>query len=118
MPSLKRWTTADSLELYNIKGWGQDYFGVNSHGHLIAHPSRDPSVGIDLKELLEDAQSKGLSLPLLVRFSDILGERLTHLRSCFNQAIRSANYEGEYIGVYPIKVNQQRQVVEEVVRFG
>jgi arginine decarboxylase len=118
MPSLKRWTTADSTELYNIKGWGQDYFGVNAHGHLVAHPTRDSSVSIDLKELLEDAQSKGLSLPLLVRFSDILGERLSHLRSCFHQAIRSANYEGEFIGVYPIKVNQQRQVVEEVVRFG
>jgi len=118
MPSLKRWSTADSLELYNLKGWGQDYFGINPQGHLVAHPTCDPAVAIDLKELVEDAQAKGLSLPLLVRFSDILGQRLAHLRSCFHQAMRAANYEGEYIAVYPIKVNQQRQVVEEVVRFG
>jgi arginine decarboxylase len=118
MPSLKRWTTADSAELYNIKGWSQGYYAANAKGHLTAHPSRNEDVAIDLKELVEDAQGKGLSLPLLIRFSDILGDRLAHLRHCFHQAIRSANYEGQYIGVYPIKVNQQRQVVEEVVRFG
>jgi arginine decarboxylase len=106
------------MELYNIKGWGQGYYSVNAKGHMTAHPSHDASVGIDLRELIDDAQSKGLALPLLIRFSDILGDRLQHLRQCFQQAIRAANYEGQYIGVYPIKVNQQRQVVEEVVRYG
>ena len=118
MPSLKRWTTADSLELYNVRGWGQGYFGINARGHMVAHPTLDAQVGIDLKELVEDAQSKGLALPLLVRFSDILGQRLRHLHACFEAAIREAQYGGQYIGVYPIKVNQQRQVVEEVVRYG
>lgn len=118
MPSLKRWTTADSMELYNIKGWGQGYYSINAKGHLTAHPSQDAAVGIDLKELIDDAQSRGLNLPLLIRFSDILGDRLGHLRRCFQQAIREAAYDGQYIGVYPIKVNQQRQVVEEVVRYG
>lgn len=118
MKNLKSWSSADALELYNIKGWGQGYFGINDKGNLTAYPRRDATQGIDLKELLEDAQSQGLNLPLLIRFSDILQDRLLKLHQAFENAISEHQYQGGYLGVYPIKVNQQRQVVEEVVRFG
>jgi arginine decarboxylase len=85
---------------------------------MVAYPRRDPAQGIDLKELLDDAQTQGLGLPLLIRFSDTLEDRLVHLQRCFANAISEHEYEGEYLGVYPIKVNQQRQVVEEVVAYG
>jgi len=118
MSNLQRWSIADSLELYAVKGWGRGYFGINDQGHMVAHPRRDPAQGIDLKELLDDAQAQGLTLPLLIRFSDTLEDRLQHLQRCFANAISEHEYEGEYLAVYPIKVNQQRQVVEEVVSYG
>jgi arginine decarboxylase len=118
MNSLKQWTGADALELYNLNGWGQGYFGINGRGHLVAYPRRGSQHGIDIRELLEDAQAQGLRLPLLIRFSDILHDRLAHLHQSFQNAIAEFGYEGSYLGVYPIKVNQQRQVVEEVVGFG
>ncbi|HKI97943.1 MAG TPA: biosynthetic arginine decarboxylase [bacterium] len=115
---MQRWSTADALDLYAIQGWGRGYFGINDAGHMVAYPRRDPAQGIDLKELLDDAQAQGLSLPLLIRFSDTLEDRLVHLQRCFANAIAEHEYEGEYLAVYPIKVNQQRQVVEEVVGYG
>ena len=118
MKGLKRWSAADSLELYNIQGWGQGYFHINDVGHLVVRPSRQSQSTIDLIELIEDAQRSGLALPLLIRFSDILDDRLTTMRQAFQAAFESVSYQGRYFGVYPIKVNQQRQVVEEVVHFG
>ncbi len=116
--TLKRWTVADAAELYNVQGWGRGYFGVNSRGHMTVFPLREAGGGIDLKALIDDAQAQGLTLPLLIRFSDILAHRLRHLQACFARAIEGHGYRGEYRGVYPLKVNQQRQVVEEIVRFG
>jgi arginine decarboxylase len=118
MGNLKRWTVADAAELYNLPGWGRGYFRINQRGHMAAFPRQGSGQGIDIKELLDDAQAQGLSLPLLIRFSDILADRLHHLNRCFAEAIAAHGYRGRYVGVYPIKVNQQRQVVEEVVRFG
>ncbi|MDH4249356.1 MAG: biosynthetic arginine decarboxylase [Deltaproteobacteria bacterium] len=117
MRKLRPWSAEDSLELYQIPGWGQGYFGINDKGHMVAYPRRN-GTAIDLRDLVEDAQSQGLHLPLLVRFSDILHDRLQSLHHSFHTAIQENDYEGRYLGVYPIKVNQQRQVVEEVVRFG
>ena len=118
MATLKGWSSADSLELYGVPGWSEGYFGINGKGNAAAYPSRNSSVSIDLKELVEDAQSRGLSLPLLIRFSDILADRLAQLRGCFAHAITQESYEGAYINVYPVKVNPQRQVVDEILRFG
>ncbi|MDH4224821.1 MAG: biosynthetic arginine decarboxylase [Deltaproteobacteria bacterium] len=119
MSPLSRWTAADSMELFNIRGWGQGYFDVNNQGHLAMRPNQqNPAMQIDLVELVEDAQQKGIALPLLIRFSDILHDRLDTLRQGFDRAMEASGYKGSYLPVYPIKVNQQRQVVEEVVRFG
>ena len=118
MAGMKRWSAEDSLELYNIKGWGQGYFDVDGSGSLLVRPHRGGEAGIELVRLVEDAQSRGLALPLLIRFSDILNDRLGHLCRCFRHAIESTSYQGRYFAVYPIKVNQRRQVVEEIVRLG
>ena len=111
------WTVHDASELYEVARWGKDYFSVNDAGHLEAHPTKDPSQAIDLKELVDRLQMRGISLPVLVRFTDILRHRLGDIRAVFQQAIEQNQYEGRYFCVYPIKVNQQRQVVEEVLKF-
>ena len=115
---MKTWSAKDALKLYNIPGWGRGFFGVNGKGHLVAYPKKNKDARIDLIELIRDAQGQGLSLPLLIRFSDILNFRLSALRRAFQVAVRRAGYGGRYLCVYPVKVNQQRQVVEEIVRFG
>ncbi|MBV9773612.1 MAG: biosynthetic arginine decarboxylase, partial [Gemmatimonadetes bacterium] len=112
------WTTEDSRELYNVDGWGIGYFGVNEHGHATVHPTKDPERGLDLFELAMDLAAQGVGLPLLLRFSDILRARIATLADRFRTAIREFDYEGSYTTVYPIKVNQQRHVVEEIVAFG
>ncbi|HEX7048746.1 MAG TPA: biosynthetic arginine decarboxylase [Longimicrobiales bacterium] len=112
------WTIDDSRELYNIDGWGIDYFGINEKGHVTVHPTKDPDRGLDLFELAMDLEAQGVGLPLLLRFSDILRTRIETLTERFRTAIREFGYEGEYTTVYPIKVNQQRHVVEEIVGFG
>ena len=118
MANIKRWTPEDSQELYNIPGWGQGYFLVGANGHLMVHPNRHPAHSISLLDLVEDAQAKGLALPLLIRFSDILHDRQNALRRAFEEACRTNGYQGGFQPVYPIKVNQQRQVVEEMVHYG
>jgi arginine decarboxylase len=115
---LRAWTVKDALELYNVPGWGRDFFSINDAGHMEVTPAGPGSVRIDLKELVEDLRSRGLNLPLLIRFSDILKTRVEQLCGSFQQAIAENDYKGNYRGVYPIKVNQQRHVVEELVEYG
>ena len=115
---LRAWTVKDSLELYNVNGWGRDFFTVNDAGHVEVTPSGNGSARIDLRELVEDLRSRGLNLPLLIRFSDILRTRVEQLCGSFQQAIAENDYKGVYRGVYPIKVNQQRHVVEELTEYG
>ena len=112
------WTIQDSVDLYNVEGWGIGYFGINAEGHATVHPNRDPARGIDLFELAHDLEAQGVTLPLLLRFSDILRTRIELLSSRFAQAIREFGFEGGYTTVYPIKVNQQRHVVEEILEYG
>jgi arginine decarboxylase len=112
------WTTEDSLDLYNVEGWGIGYFGVNAKGHATVHPTKDPARGLDLFELAMDMDAQGVKLPLLLRFSDILRTRIETLSERFRHAIEEFRYEGGYTTVYPIKVNQQRHVLEEIVAFG
>ena len=115
---LRAWTVKDSLELYNVHGWGCDFFSINDAGHVEVTPAGPGSPKIDLKELVDDLRSRGLNLPILIRFSDILKTRVQQLCGSFQQAIVENDYKGSYRGVYPIKVNQQRHVVEELVDYG
>jgi arginine decarboxylase len=108
----------DAIELYNVHGWGRDFFSVNELGHVEVTPSGPGSAKIDLKELVDDLRNRGCNLPLLIRFSDILRTRVQQLCGSFQQAIADNDYRGSYRGVYPIKVNQQRHVVEELIEYG
>ena len=112
------WTRADATELYQIARWGQGYFAVGENGNVHVHPTKDATRAIDLKQLVDQLQLRGINLPTLVRFRDVLQHRLHDIREAFQAAITQHDYAGEYICVYPIKVNQQRQVVEEVLEFG
>ena len=103
---------------YNINGWGAGFFDINAKGNIVVRPDKKSVHHIDLKELVDDIQSRGYSLPVLIRFSDILKASITNLANSFQNSIEEYGFKGEYQGVYPIKVNQQRQVVEEIVKFG
>src|SRR4051812_3086319 len=116
--STTAWTVHDASELYEVPRWSNGYFSVNGQGHVQVHPTKDPSRAIDLKELIDRLQMRGISLPVLVRFTDILKHRLGDIYAAFQGAIAQHQYQGGYSCVYPIKVNQQRQVVEEVLDFG
>ncbi len=115
---LVRWSVADSMELYAVDRWSDGYFDINPHGHLAVTPGGTLSKSIDLKELVDEIRGRGIQLPLLLRFSDILRSRIERLNGAFAQAITEYGYTGCYRGVYPIKVNQNRTVVEEIVDFG
>ena len=112
------WTTRDSLELYNIPAWGAGFFTVNPRGHVEVRPDGPDGEAIDLLDLVRDLEQRGLRAPLLVRFSDILASRVRGLSGAFRHAMTEYGYKGAYRGVYPIKVNQQRHVVEEIIQYG
>jgi len=112
------WTTGDSAELYDVGRWGAGYFSVGRAGNLLIHPTKDAGRSIDLKELVDNLQLRGIDLPILIRFADILKHRLGEIHDAFQRAMREHHFNGKYCCVYPIKVNQQRQVVEEVLEFG
>jgi arginine decarboxylase len=113
-----RWTTAEAAELYDVASWGKGYFSVGANGHIWVHPNKDPNRGLDLKELVDNLQLRGIALPILLRFGEILQHRLGEMHQAFQNAIAEHSYKGNYCCVYPIKVNQQRQVVEEVFEYG
>src|SRR6185312_8987481 len=117
-PLTRRWTPADSLDLYNIRGWGNNYFSVDSKGHMVVHPGGHGSPAIDLKELVDEVRERGIGLPLLIRFSEIIKARVVELNEAFGRAISEYGYQGSYRGVYPIKVNQDRYLVERLVGYG
>ena len=112
------WSVNDGLELYNLPLWCAGFFGANERGNVVAQPQRKAGPRIDLKELVDDVRARGYELPLLIRFNDILRERVREIDGCFNRAIAEYEYEGEYRGVYPIKVNQQAHIVEELLACG
>lgn len=113
---MSTWTTEDSADLYGLPRWGRSFLDTNERGHLVVTPDGDKHV--DLKVLVDDLVRRGIEAPLLLRFSDLLQQRLDRLAGSFHEAIRESGYGGSYRGVYPIKVNQQRQVVEELVALG
>jgi arginine decarboxylase len=112
------WTIRDSLELYNLQAWGAGFFTVNERGNIEVRPSGPKGGGIDLLELVRDLEQRGLRTPLLIRFSDILAARVQGISGAFRKAMTEYDYNGAYRGVYPIKVNQQRHVVEEIIHYG
>jgi arginine decarboxylase len=114
----QRWSARDAAELYDVASWGKGYFSVDAQGHVRVHPNKEPQRSIDLKELVDTLVLRGISLPILIRFAEILQHRLGEIHSAFQTAIAEHKYTGRYSCVYPIKVNQQRQVVEEVLEFG
>ena len=111
-------TSTDAAELYEVDRWGKNYFSVSASGHVLVHPTKDPARSIDLKKLVDSLVLRGISVPLLIRFADILKHRLGEIHDAFATAITEHKYQADYCCVYPIKVNQQRQVVEEVLEFG
>jgi arginine decarboxylase len=111
-------TVSDATELYEVDRWGKGYFSISPSGHVLVHPTKDPAQAIDLKQLTDHLMLRGIHLPVLIRFRDILRHRVGDIHNAFASAIAQHQYEGRYVCVYPIKVNQQRQVVEEVLDFG
>ena len=112
------WAVGDAAELYDVGRWGAGYFSVGKTGTLQVHPTKDPARSIDLKQLIDNLQLRGIDLPILLRFGDILKHRLGEIHEAFQRAMREYHFNGSYCCVYPIKVNQQRQVVEEVLEYG
>jgi arginine decarboxylase len=114
----RRWTPEDSAELYQVGAWAQGYFDISSDGHVVVRPHATTDSEIDLLEIVEGLRDRDLTAPVLIRFSEVLAHRLRTLRDAFQAAIDENEFEGRYVAVYPIKVNQQRPVVEEVFRYG
>jgi arginine decarboxylase len=110
--------TSDAIALYNVDRWGGGYFTVNSNGHVAVRPNMRAKEEIDLMELVEEAKSRGLAFPMVVRFQDLLRHRVETINHAFAEAIAEHDYKGVYRGVFPIKVNQLREVVEEILDAG
>ncbi|RFC43242.1 MAG: arginine decarboxylase [Verrucomicrobia bacterium] len=112
------WDISSAISLYNIDRWGSGYFTINERGHITVLPTQDPSTPIDLTELLAEAQQRGLTFPMVVRFQDLLRHRVQRINTSFAEAIAEMGYKSIYRGVFPIKVNQLREVVEEIMDAG
>lgn len=114
---MKKWRIEDSEELYNIKGWGVNFFGINDKGHVYVEPKKN-GVQIDLKEVVDHLEARHVSAPMLLRFPDILDSRIQKTDACFLKAGKEYDYQGEHFIIYPVKVNQMRPVVEEIISHG
>ena len=114
---MRKWRIEDSEELYNVTGWGTSYFGINDKGHVVVTPRKD-GVEVDLKELVDELQLRDVAAPMLVRFPDILDNRIEKIANCFKQASDEYGYKAQNFIIYPIKVNQMRPVVEEIISHG
>ena len=113
-----KWTIENSSNLYKIHDWGAPYFYINSNGNVAVSPRGNKDYSLDLLILVKSLQEKNINLPLLIRFPEILADRLARLNNCFNNAINHYNYPNNYQGVYPIKCHQNRQLIESIVRYG
>lgn len=114
---MRKWRIEDSAELYNISGWGLKYFSINEKGHVQVTPY-EGSAAVDLREVIDDLKLRDVSAPMLLRFPDILDDRIRKITGCFRKAAQEYDYDAQNFVVYPIKVNQMRQVVEEIVSHG
>lgn len=116
--TLPKWSIEESRELYNIPEWGKGFFEINEKGNIVVLPEKNQKRSMDIKSLVDALTDRGISPPLLIRFTDILRKRIEELQGAFEKAIDEYGYKGRYFGVYPVKVNQNRQVVEDIVEFG
>ncbi len=114
---MRKWSIEDSNEIYNISGWGASYFGINDKGSVYVSP-RQNGKKIDLKEIIDELTLRDVSMPVLLRFPDILDDRIETLVRSFNRSAEEYEFNGKYYAIYPIKVNQSRPVVEEILRYG
>ena len=114
----ERWDIQCARNLYNIHRWGADYYDINEQGRVVARPLRDAGASVDITDVIEEARARGLKFPVLIRFQDILRHRVESINLAFRNAISEFNYQGHYRGVFPIKVNQLREVVEEILDAG
>ena len=114
---MRKWRIEDSSELYNIKGWGRNYFSINDKGHVQVTP-RQGFASVDLKEIMDELQVRDITPPVLLRFPDILDNRIEKISNCFKEASKTYDYKAQNYMIYPIKVNQMRQVVEEIIIYG
>ncbi|MDE6196279.1 MAG: biosynthetic arginine decarboxylase [Muribaculaceae bacterium] len=114
---MRKWRIEDSEELYNITGWGRNYFSINDKGHVVVTP-RKGYASVDLKDVMDELQVRDISAPVLLRFPDILDNRIEKISNCFKEASKQYDYKAQNFMIYPIKVNQMRQVVEEIVSYG
>src|SRR4051794_6339078 len=112
------WDIQAARNLYNIQSWGAKYFDINDAGHVVARPLHEAGATVDLNDVIEEAKGRGLKFPLLIRFQDILRHRVESINVAFRNSIAEYNYQGKYRGVFPIKVNQLREVVEEILDAG
>ena len=114
---MKKWNIEDSKELYNINGWGASYFNINEKGNVYVSPCKD-NTQIDLREVIDELSLRDVTPPVLLRFPDILDNRIEKTASCFKKAAEEYHYNGENFIIYPIKVNQMQPVVEEIISHG
>src|SRR5437868_12857453 len=112
------WDIHQARSMYNIHRWGAKYFDINEAGRVVAKPLRDAGAVVDLTDVIEEAKARGLKFPVLIRFQDILRHRVESINLAFRNSIAEFNYQGSYRGVFPIKVNQLREVVEEILDAG
>ena len=114
---MKKWHIKDSAELYNLQGWGVNYFDINEKGHMVVTPKKDDNQ-IDIRELIDELALRDIQPPVLLRFSDIIENRIERMNECYEHAAKEYGYKGECFLVYPIKVNQMQPVVHEIVSHG
>src|ERR1051325_1293032 len=114
----KPWDIQAARNMYNIDRWGAKYFDINEAGHVVAMPQQEAGASVDITDVIEEAKGRGLKFPLLIRFQDILRHRVEAINTAFRNSIAEYNYQGNYRGVFPIKVNQLREVVEEILEAG
>lgn len=114
---MRKWRIEDSAELYNITGWGLKYFSINEKGNVQVTP-KEGCASVDLKELMDELQIRDITAPVLLRFPDILDNRIEKISNCFHKAAEEYSYNAQNFIIYPIKVNQMRQVVDEIVSHG
>src|SRR5215203_2413391 len=112
------WDIQSARNLYNVHRWGSKYFDINEDGNVIATPLQENGTSVQISDVIEEAKGRGLKFPLLIRFQDILRHRVDSLNQAFRASIAEFNYQGKYRGVFPIKVNQLREVVEEILDAG
>jgi arginine decarboxylase len=115
---MRTWGVSDSLKLYNIENWGDQYFSIGPAGNLTVHPRRGEGPGVDVMNVIEEIRTSNVGMPVLIRFQDIIRHRVVALNEAFKKSIAEYGYKGRYQGVYPIKVNQMREVVEEILDAG